>query len=143
MFKKYIPYFLLLIGATALLLIKSHQVGKHYNNVSADQTITTLHGESISSNDDLNRSATNIIYSKHARCRMDCRHIDEAEVKEILKNGEVNERKIEEDSRGKTYPLEGVSEGHHLRIVFAPKGNNAVEVVTCIDLDNDFECDCK
>jgi len=142
MIKKYIPYFVLLLGAFALLYIMSHQVGKNYTNVS-DHTISTSHAETISSNEDLNRSATTIIYSKHARCRMDCRHIDENEVKKILKDGKVNEQKIEEDSRGKTYPLEGVSEGHHLRIVFAPKGNDALEVVTCIDLDNDFDCDCK
>jgi len=74
---------------------------------------------------------------------MDCRHITEAEVKEILEDGKVNERKIEEDDRGTTYPLEGEAEGHHLRIVFAPKGTDAVEVVTCIDLDTDWPCDCK
>ena len=74
---------------------------------------------------------------------MDCRHIDEDEVKEILRNGKVNQQKIETDARGKTYPLEGLSEGHHLRIVFAPKGDNTVEVVTCIDMDTDWQCECN
>ena len=31
-----------------------------------------------------------IAYTKHARCRMDCRQIDEQEVKEIVQNGKIN-----------------------------------------------------
>ncbi|MBA4167963.1 MAG: DUF4258 domain-containing protein [Chitinophagaceae bacterium] len=93
--------------------------------------------------DDFNRSATHIIYSKHAHCRMDCRYINEEEVKEILTNGKVNKSKIETDNRGTTFPVEGITQGHHLRIVFAPKGDDAVEVVTCIDLDRDWPCHCN
>src|ERR1043165_9799367 len=37
---------------------------------------------------DLNRNPTSIHYSKHARCRMDCRHISESEVREILRSEE-------------------------------------------------------
>ncbi len=89
-----------------------------------------------------NRDADHIIYSRHARCRMACRHIDENDVKEILHKGKINTAKIETDSRGTSYPLEGQSHGHHLRIVFAPKKNDAVEVVTCIDLDREWPCSC-
>lgn len=97
---------------------------------------------SSDNNIDFDRNVNHIIYSHHARCRMDCRHIDEAEVKEVLAHGIVNKRKIEKDSRGKTYPLEETVSGHRLRIVFAPKGKDAVEVVTCIDLDTEWQCDC-
>ncbi|UAY51270.1 DUF4258 domain-containing protein [Ferruginibacter albus] len=145
MLKKYLPLIILFIAACAIWFIKSHQRGHYVRNTDV-QTINVIHADSIISvdnDDDFNRSASKIIYSKHAKCRMDCRHIDEAEVKAILKNGKVNEKKIEEDDRGKTYPLEGVAEGHHLRIVFAPKENDVVEVVTCIDLDTDWDCDCK
>ena len=94
--------------------------------------------------EDFNRNVHRIIYSKHAHCRMECRHIDESEVKEILATGQVNIRKIEEDARGKTYPLEGIThDKQHVRIVFAPKENDAVEVVTCIDLDTDWPCNCN
>ena len=152
MLKKYVPYILLLIAAFAILYIKTHQRG-HFTtvpieteNTRVNDTIAAVINRDSASNyatEDLNRTPVHIIYSRHAKCRMDCRHIDEAEVKEILKDGKVNERKIEEDSRGKTYPLEGIAEGHHLRVVFAPKGNDAVEVVTCIDLDTDWQCDCE
>ena len=74
---------------------------------------------------------------------MDCRHIDESEIKEILENGKLNYSKIEEDARGKTYPLEGIThDKQHVRVVFAPKDNGLL-VVTCIDLDTEWACDCK
>jgi hypothetical protein len=149
MTKKYLPYFILLFAAFALWYIKSHQRGNYNVNPVSVQTgnhssdsISAINNNNTS-DDDFNRSVDHIIYSKHARCRMECRHIDEDEVKEILKDGKVNENKIETDDRGKTYPLEGMAEGHHLRIVFAPKGGDAVEVVTCIDLDTDWQCDCE
>ena len=146
MIKKYLPFFALLLAATLLFYVKTHQRSKNVAIPQQEQINRNSGDEQINSSDngiDFNRSVSRIIYSKHARCRMDCRHIDENEIKEILKNGKVNTRKIEEDSRGKTYPLEGVSEGHHLRVVFAPKGDDAVEVVTCIDLDTEWQCDCE
>jgi hypothetical protein len=38
----------------------------------------------------INRQESRLIYTKHARCRMDCRHITEQEIKEILHDGEIN-----------------------------------------------------
>ena len=61
----------------------------------------------------------------------------------ILKTGILNEAKIEADERGKTYPLEGMThDSQHVRIVFAPKQEKLV-VVTVIDLEKDWYCDCK
>ena len=89
------------------------------------------------------RNTTNLIFSKHAKCRMDCRHIDESEVREILKNGTVNEKKIQRDKRGITWPVEGTThDGQRVRIVFAPKDNGLV-VVTVIDLGTEWSCDCN
>ena len=74
---------------------------------------------------------------------MDCRHIDRSEVKEILEKGVVNYDKIEESTQGKSYPLEGTThDGQHVRIVFAPHENELV-VVTVIDLDREWECNCN
>ncbi len=89
------------------------------------------------------RNTSHLIFSKHAKCRMDCRHIDEAEVREILKNGVVNEKKIQRDKRGMTYPVEGTTrDGQRVRIVFAPKDDGLV-VVTVIDLGTEWSCDCN
>ena len=44
------------------------------------------------------------------------------------------------DSRGPKYALEGYTHEHqHLLIIFAPE-NNAMVVVTCIDLDTEWQC---
>ena len=91
----------------------------------------------------IDRGATKFIYTKHARCRMDCRHIDETEVKEILKDGIINYQKSQyENTDNPKYALEGWShDKQHLRIIFAPT-EDALVVVTCIDLETEFECHC-
>ena len=92
----------------------------------------------------LDRNINHLILTKHARCRMECRDITEEEIKEILHEGNINYNKSDlNDNRGATYALEGYSHEHqHLRIVFAPKQNEMV-VVTCIDLDKEWQCDCN
>ena len=143
MFKKYLPYFVLLAAGFLLWFIKKHQASSYpkQQNINVDIPII------IPSEKDgaaFKRNVHTIIYSKHARCRMACRNIDESEVKEILAAGHLNTSKIQEDERGKTYPLEGEThDKQHVRIVFAPKGADTVEVVTCIDLDTEWPCDCK
>ncbi len=141
MLKKYIPYFVLLGAGFLLWFIRTHQASSY---PKPKNTNTTVELPDVNTSASFNRNAHHIIYSKHARCRMGCRHIDESEVEEILQKGTVNAGKIHEDTRGKTYPLEGEThDRQHVRIVFAPKGNDAVEVVTCIDLDTEWPCDCK
>lgn len=73
---------------------------------------------------------------------MACRHIDENEVSEILEKGDVNLNRIETDNRGTTYPVEGTtSDGQHVRIVFAPH-EKEITVVTVIDIEKEWPCDC-
>lgn len=147
MLKKYFPFFALAAAAILFWYIKNNQRGHVKINHPTDNTITVPVPSPDNNNnreEGFNRRVTHISYSRHARCRMECRHIDESEVKEILENGTVNYAKVEEDGRGKTYPLEGVThDRQHVRIVFAPKENGEVMVVTCIDLDKDWSCDCK
>ena len=92
----------------------------------------------------LNRNIGHLILSKHARCRMECRDITEDEIKEILHDGNINYNKSDlNNERGATYALEGYSHDHqHLRVIFAPKKDEMV-VVTCIDLDKEWHCDCN
>jgi hypothetical protein len=92
----------------------------------------------------LNRNASNLIYSKHARCRMDCRHISEEEVLSVLRTGKINWEKS--DMRGQPdpkYALEGDTvDGQRIRVIFAnsPRG---IVVVTVIDLENEWKCNCR
>ena len=97
-----------------------------------------------SSNDDSFRNTTHLILTNHAKCRMDCRHITEQEIKEIIHDGKVNYSKSGTGTKGdEIFALEGYSnERQHLRIVVAPEGDGLV-VITCIDLDNEWQCNCN
>jgi hypothetical protein len=145
MLKRYLPLILLIAAAGLLWYIKNHQRGKITQDTVTVQheTIPVQPPATTGNNLPFDRHAGHLIYSKHARCRMECRHIDESEVQEILDNGVLNNNKIEESDKGRSYPLEGIThDKQHVRIVFAPKQENLV-VVTVIDLDKDWYCDCK
>jgi hypothetical protein len=144
MLKKYLAFILLIAAAGLLFYIKNHQRGKVPVVTTTEQHETIpVQPPTIENNLPFNRHAGHLIYSKHARCRMECRHIDETEVQEILDSGVLNNGKIEESDKGRSYPLEGIThDKQHVRIVFAPKQENLV-VVTVIDLDKDWYCDCK
>lgn len=89
------------------------------------------------------RNATVVEYTAHARCRMNCREISTADVQEIMKGGKVNYRKSDvQDKPCPTYALEGyTSDREHLRVVFA-QCSKKTRVVTCINIEEDFECHC-
>lgn len=129
--------FLILIAALLLFFwVKKNQRGKQPGRVTVDAVKDDYYS--------LRGGNKTIKYSRHAKCRMDCRQIDESEVKEILAIGEINYNKEQTSEKGVTYPLEGTThDGQHVRIVFAPKEKEIV-VVTAIDLDKDWPCgDCK
>jgi len=89
------------------------------------------------------RDTSHLIFTKHARCRMDCRHINKKEINEIILTGNVNSSKNGRGNKGdETYALEGYSYEHqHLRVVVAPETDGLV-VITCIDLDKEWPCNC-
>lgn len=159
MLKKYLPYLLLIAAALLFYWVKKNQRGNKPAKPETEQVTEKITvpavlpeekkvDEAETRPDDgavegFDRNATHIIFSKHAKCRMDCRKIDESEVKEILKSGTINHKKIQNDKRGKTYPVEGYThDKQYVRIVFAPKDDGLV-VVTVIDLDTEWKCDCK
>ncbi len=150
MLKKYLPYLLLIAAGLLFYFVKKNQRGNRVNKPETEQVTERITVPAVLPQEEkteevagFDRNATKIIFSKHAQCRMDCRKIDESEVKEILKNGTINHKKIQNDKRGKTYPVEGFThDKQHVRIVFAPKDDGLV-VVTVIDLDTEWKCDCK
>ncbi|HSN10141.1 MAG TPA: DUF4258 domain-containing protein [Hanamia sp.] len=89
------------------------------------------------------RNTNHLILTRHVKCRMDCRHITEDEIKEILKEGSVNYAKSGIGSKGdSTFALEGYShENQHIRVVVAPESDGLV-VITCIDLGHEWPCNC-
>lgn len=86
---------------------------------------------------------TPITYSKHAKCRMDCRFIDQEEVKEILMKNNINPEKTRVSHQGESRAYEGVThDGQKVRIVAALKDGGRIHIVTVIDLKNEWSCSC-
>ena len=152
--KKALPLIILVVLALIALAIK-----KCNNNtanvkpavtdikqpVTTKKDTTTIKKDNKYTERGLNRNPSLINYSKHARCRMGCRHIDEAEVKEILKEGKINYNKseLQGDDCRKKYAVEGTTNDRQkVRIIFAPCSGE-VTVVTVIDIGKEWPCDCE
>ena len=89
------------------------------------------------------RRISYIEYSNHAKCRMGCRKISQAEVEEIMREGKINYNKSDlKNGRCPRYAVEGVTtDDQKVRIVFA-QCNEKTAVVTVIDLDREWSCNC-
>src|SRR5450432_4654070 len=85
-----------------------------------------------------------LIYTRHARCRMDCRHITSKEIHEVLESGTINNEKSEPEGHpDPKYAVEGFTEEHqHLRLIIAPEKDKLI-VITCIELGVEWECHCN
>lgn len=82
-----------------------------------------------------------VVYTHHARERMDCRQVTEDEVLAVLKDGVLDPSRTRNDGECPSVALEATSaDGQELRVVFAQcEGEN--RVVTAIDLGADHGCD--
>jgi hypothetical protein len=111
--------------------------------------LTACQGVTVSNNDSSTTSSStgidtrHLILTKHARCRMDCRHIDESEIKEILQQGHINSRKSDPAARpDPKYAYEGTThDGQQVRIIAAPTNRGTV-IITVIDLKIEWSCNC-
>jgi len=144
--KKLIPYLVLLV-----LFVVAFYV-KQYREQGITPPDVQVANEVNSSSDSRNHLNTfrdpdaEFFFTKHARCRMECRRITQKEVKEIVRKADVNYRKSDlQAADGPTYALEGYTakDRQHIRIIVAPKQRH-LSIVTVIDLDKDWECpSCK
>lgn len=89
------------------------------------------------------RHPTSLSFTKHARCRMDCRHISEEEIREIMGKGIINfNHSNKRDRPCPTFALQGrTTSGESIRVIFA-QCPTETKVVTCYNLEEDFECSC-
>jgi hypothetical protein len=85
-----------------------------------------------------------LVFTRHARCRMDCRHITSKEIQEILDEGHINYSKSEPEGKpDPKWAVEGyTAEQQHLRIVVAPEPDKLV-IITCIELGVEWSCHCN
>jgi hypothetical protein len=141
--KKAAPYIFLAILVVIALLVRKCNDNPGKTTTRDQQRDNNTTGE-VDRNRGFDRRASYLEYTQHAKCRMDCRHITQEEVKDIMQNGKINYNKSEAGGKPcPTYALEGhtQADNQHVRIVFA-QCDYKTKVVTCIDLDNDFECHC-
>ncbi len=89
------------------------------------------------------RRVSYLEYSKHAKCRMECRKISEQEVEQIMLDGKINYYQSEiKNARCPEYAVEGVTtDEQRVRIIFG-QCNNKTVVITVIDLDREWTCSC-
>ena len=97
----------------------------------------------VTKNDPFDRHGE-LVFTKHALCRMDCRHITTKKIHEILDDGTINYAKSEPNAHpDPKYAIEGfTAEQQHLRIVVAPEGMKLI-VITCIEMGVEWSCNCN
>jgi hypothetical protein len=140
--KKILPVLLLVIMAVAAISIR--RCGEASRPpVTTERKAPSNSPTNATRQVKFDRSASNLFFTKHAKCRMRCRHISQQEVKDILARGTINYNKSDlNDPRGPSYALEGrTNDGQKVRIIFAPKKQH-MTVVTVIDLEREYVCNC-
>ena len=135
---------LILVAMLAVLLFvarrcKNEQTTRSGTNVSSTKKNT----DAVDRDKGFDRRISYLEYSNHAKCRMQCRKISQAEVEEIMQDGKINYNKSDlQNTRCPRYAVEGVTaDNQEVRIVFA-QCNEKTEVVTVIDLDTEWSCSC-
>ena len=134
--RKWLPFVVILALAVILFLVNR-------NSADTGSGVKTKSAAKVNRNRGFDRRVSYLEYTAHAKCRMSCRRITQAEVEEIMKGGKINYAKSDvKDKPCPTYALEGItSDRQRVRIVFA-QCDQKTKVVTSIDLDTEWECDC-
>lgn len=95
-------------------------------------------------NQRLTYEGKDLILTRHAKCRMNCRKISKEEVIEVIDEGKENKRKSNpNDPRCPTIALEDWTEDGQLVRIIVADCDNVAKLVTVIDLKNDYDCYCK
>lgn len=80
--------------------------------------------------------------TRHGACRMACREVDQQEALSVLREGTLIPERSRSDGACLSHAIEGKgTDGHRLRVVFA-ECPDETRLVTAIDLDEDWPCDC-
>jgi len=137
---------IILVAILAVLLFVARQC-KQQASTRTPSTVTNKAAKkedgTINRDKGLDRRISYLEYSKHAKCRMECRRISQAEVEGIMQDGKINYTKSDlQNARCPRYAVEGITgDNQKTRIVFA-QCNDKTVVVTVIDLDTEWSCDC-
>jgi hypothetical protein len=136
--KKAAPIILVFALAALVFIIRQCKDERGTNDNTKSKSTTTTNRDK-----GFDRRISYLEYSKHAKCRMDCRRISQAEVEEIMQEGKINYNKSDlQNTRCPRYAVEGITaDNQKTRIVFA-QCNDKTTVVTVIDLDTEWTCEC-
>ena len=141
---KAFPLIIVVLVAIILLVVRRCKDG----NETVQQTTAKTNAKrdpssNVNRERGFDRRVSYLQYSKHAKCRMNCRHITQEEVKEIMQDGRINYSKSDlQNARCPRYAVEGVTkDDQDVRIIFAQCNENTT-VVTVIDLEKEWTCDC-
>ncbi|RYY58666.1 MAG: DUF4258 domain-containing protein [Chitinophagaceae bacterium] len=151
--RKWLPYLLILGVAIALFLVRrwNEPAGKDVRTTnrttpaaSPKKTGRTASVPEINRNRGFDRRTSFLEYTRHAKCRMECRHITQVEVEEIMDVGTINYGKSDVQAKPcPEYAVEGnTADGQRVRIVFA-QCDQKTKVVTVIDLGKEWSCSCE
>ena len=136
--RKWVPYIVIAVLAVAIFFIRKYsgQDGSEPGSSNKKQKV-------VNRDRGFDRRTGYLEYSRHALCRMDCRKISRDEVKEVMTEGRINYNKSDiRNSRCPRYAVEDdTNDGQRVRIIFA-QCNDKTVVVTVIDLDKDYACNC-
>jgi hypothetical protein len=144
--KKWVPYLIIALLAITLFVINQYKSSKEpvpKPKVTDNDRPKDPASNPTDRDKGFDRRTSYLKYSNHAKCRMQCRKISQVEVEEIMRDGKINYNKSDLDNaRCPRYAVEGVtSDDQRVRIVYA-QCNESTTVVTVIDLETDFKCDC-
>ena len=141
--KKWLPYILILVLGAAVIVIKTCKNNNKPEPKPKNTDKERKEPASVNRDRGFDRRISYIEYSFHAKCRMQCRHITQAEVEDIMQNGKINYKKSElKNVRCPRYAVEGNTEDDQfVRVIFA-QCNEKTAVVTVIDLETEWQCDC-
>lgn len=137
---------LLIVVALALILLAVRRCNESSEPVQQKAAKgNDKHGasSSVNRNRGFDRRVSYLQYSNHAKCRMNCRHITQEEVKEVMREGKINYSKSDlQNARCPRYAVEGITaDNQDVRIIFAQCDEHTT-VVTVIDLEKKWNCDC-
>ncbi len=86
----------------------------------------------------------NIKITRHAKCRMGCRKINESEIMEVIEQGSINKRKTNPNSKPcptTAYEHRTYHDKQKTRVIVG-HCPGIHKIVTVIDLENEYQCQC-
>lgn len=142
--KSLVPIIIVVVLGAILYFINGGSLTDNSKTTTTKKTTTTTKNTGgVNRNRGFDRRTSYLEYTEHAKCRMKCRRISQAEVEEIMRDGNINYSKsTTKDKPCPTYALEGITrDDQRVRIVYA-QCDYKTKVVTVIDLETDWSCEC-